>query len=128
MVRRSLALLYMEYRPSEIADILDISVQTIYATYLPAGLPHRRDEHGHIWIVGTEFYSWVQDIAEKSQKDPKKPMKPNEAYCLSCRERVKIANMKRSKAVNKQVTRVSGECPICGTKVSRFCRYTEAGQ
>lgn len=51
-------LLWMEYKPSEIAEEIKCNTDTVYKSYIPAGCPHRRDEEGNIWIVGTEFAVW----------------------------------------------------------------------
>ena len=52
-------LLPMEYRPTELARQIGCHRSTIYECYVPNGAPHRRDEHGHLWIVGTEFAVWA---------------------------------------------------------------------
>ena len=52
-------LLNMYYKPSEIAEEIGISPDTVYRTYIPAGCPHEVDESGRIWIIGTTFRDWA---------------------------------------------------------------------
>lgn len=62
-------LLYMEYRPSELADELGLDIQDIYKYYMPKGCPYTKDDTGHVWIVGTEFRTWFEATLLKSRKD-----------------------------------------------------------
>ncbi len=125
MMRKTLQLLYMEYKPSEIAEIMGIITQTIYTTYIPAGLPHRRDEKGRIWIVGTEFREWAESVLQKSLREKVKPMAPDEGYCVSCKQRVKMTKAKRSKKIKENVIQILGKCALCGGTVSRFAKLSE---
>lgn len=61
-------LLYMQYRPSELAEELDIDISLIYKSYIPKGCPHSKDATGHIWIVGTEFREWFRETQIKSSQ------------------------------------------------------------
>lgn len=111
-------LLYMKYRPSEIAEILGVNVNTIYQSYLSAGCPHEKDSKGNIWIIGTEFRDWATiEIAQrKSVKNP--PMESNQAYCLRCNKRVVMVNPSVVySGGNREI--LQSICPICGTKVNR---------
>ena len=108
-------LLYMEYRPAELAEELGCGVNTVYRSYLAAGCPHRRDETGHIWIVGTEFREWVRATLKKD----KTPLADGEAYCLKCNAPVKMTGELAVQAVNLYLELIKGECPVCGTQVNR---------
>ena len=108
-------LLHMEYRPAELAEELGCGVDAIYKSYLAAGCPHRRDETGHIWIVGTEFADWVSATLKKDRM----PLADGEAYCLKCNAPVKMSGKLKVKKVNLYLELVVGECPICGTQVNR---------
>lgn len=127
MMRKTLILLYMEYSLSELAEILGVTRELIYQSYIPAGLPHRRDENGRHWVVGTEFRAWAEDIAQTSNKHPKSPLKPDECYCLVCRKLVTMQNRSREEVVRKNVLFISGECPHCENRVSRFCSFKKSG-
>ncbi len=108
-------LLNMYYRPSELASEIGCHVDTIYRSYLPAGCPHKRDEHGHIWIIGTEFAEWAR-IAIKHDRIP---LGKGEAYCLKCRKPVSIVGDIKITPTNRYLELVSGKCPECGKTVNR---------
>lgn len=110
----------MKYRPSEIAEVLEVNVHTIYGNYLKKDCPHERDEKGYIWIIETEFREWAENgIAERKNKQ-KHPMKENEGYCLKCNKRVILINPKVIySGGNREI--IQSICPDCGIKVNR-CR------
>jgi len=108
-------LLHMEYRPAELAEELDCSVDAVYKSYLSAGCPHRRDETGHIWIVGTEFREWMR----ATRKKDKITLADGEAYCLKCNAPVKMSGELAVQPVNLYLELVRGECPVCRTQVNR---------
>ena len=111
-------LLYMEYRPSELAEILNVSVDTVRRSYLVAGCPFRLDSKGHYWIVGTEFKSWAEEIVAERKRKKTNLMLNDEAWCFKCNRRVKLINPK-SKRVNHHLELMQSNCPECGTKVNR---------
>ena len=39
-------LLQMDYKPFEIAELLEVHIDTVYRSYLPAGCPYEKDEKG----------------------------------------------------------------------------------
>lgn len=113
-------LLFMEYRPSEIAEELDIDIKTIYDSYLPAGLPHRRDSYGNIWVVGTELRKWAMSVLETSQRlasQRKKPVGENQAYCLRCDAVVDYGRITRRVTMSKNRLMVYGTCSVCGSRM-----------
>ena len=71
-------LLPMEYRPSEVAEVVGVSVDTIYRGWLRAGAPHRRDDTGHIWIVGSELATWLRGFERKLSVT----LEEGEVFCL----------------------------------------------
>lgn len=108
----------MKYKPSEIAEVLEVNVNTVYRNYLLNGCPNERDEKGNIWIIGTEFREWAQnEIAERKNRI-KIPMDENQGWCVRCNLRVKMID---SKVVysggNREI--IQSVCPICRTKVNR---------
>ena len=110
-------MLPMEYRPSEIARELGIHKDTVCRGWIPAGAPHRRDEHGNIWIVGTELVEWMSEILDK----PKVKLGKDQAYCLSCQRAVTV-NGPVTREPSKHAILVRGTCSICGVIVGRFVR------
>ena len=119
-------LLYMKYKPTEIANELGVSVETVYRNYIPAGAPHERDGSGHVWIVGTTFAEWARDYLSARRSRPKLTMRENDAYCLHCNKVVNMVNKTR-KGINKRgVVLYSGKCPDCKGKLSRLVKRESA--
>lgn len=108
------ALLTMEYRPSEIADILGIHVDTIYRTLLPAGCPHRRDGKTNIWIVGSELAAWLKQLEK-----PKNPLGSGQAFCLHCNSAVDMQPPRTIRPTSRVLELVTGTCPRCGKPINR---------
>ena len=111
-------LIFMPYRPAEIAKLLDVHVDTVRRSYLASGCPFTRDSTGHIWIVGTEFREWALDVLAKRKRKRPVPMEDNQTYCFKCKKRVKIVNP-TIEVSSHYLERVVSNCPICGTKCNR---------
>jgi len=111
-------LLFMEYKPSEIAEELGVSVKTIYR-YLDYGAPQRRDKAGSIWIVGSDFKKWAVDVLSKSIRKQKPKLPDNMAYCVHCRSATEIQITQIRRQTRKTVL-VYGICGVCGGKVTKF--------
>jgi hypothetical protein len=105
-------LLDMLYTPSELANELGFTTRQIYRVYIPAGLPHERDERNHIWINGKVFREWAKEIYQK------KELGLNEAFCLSCRRSVKMIKPERKQ--DGRLFYYLCTCPICGRKLARI--------
>lgn len=118
-------LLHMKYRPSEIAEILDISVETVYRQHLASGCPHERDETGHIWIIGSTFRDWAEDVIAKRKQGGPAPMDDDQAWCMSCGRRVRIIQPE-ALPINKNLECFQGQCPDCGEAISRARRRSGA--
>jgi hypothetical protein len=114
LMRRSIRLLDMEYKPSELAEELGTSKEKILRL-VSAGAPARKDARGHYWIHGTTFVHWLEDAAPKKPGD-KVIFADNECYCVSCRARVTYTESRRRNRI------VTGTCPK-GHKISRFLSY-----
>ena len=113
-------LLHMRYTPTEIATEIEVSVDTIYRSYVPAGCPVERHTSGHFWIIGSEFREWVLTIraAETPTKKRWECSEPGVGWCFRCSRCVKIMNAK-IKRVNHYLELMKGECEYCGCKVNR---------
>ena len=119
-VKRLQRLLDMEYRPGEIAEELEITTETIYKSYIPAGLPHRREANGRIWINGDAFSAWVHAALEKGARyasQRRTPIGPNQAFCLSCRQVRDFARITRRVPQSAGRIFVHGVCKVCGHKM-----------
>jgi len=106
----------MKYKPSEISKEIECNVDTIYKSYLPFGCPHERDEHGQIWIVGTEFRDWVKKTLVKRKEHR---MGKDQAYCMKCRKVIDVPDLKTVMTRNARLEIVRGRCTECGTEVYR---------
>lgn len=110
-------ILNMLYRPSELADEISVSVDTIYRSYIPAGMPHIKDPKGDIWIDGTKFISWAKQTIAKS-KEKRYPLQDNQAWCLHCNKPVDLINPIISYQ-NRYIEILQSNCPNCGSKINR---------
>ena len=111
LMHRSMRILDMEYKPSEIAEELGASKEQI-VHLISAGAPARKDAKGHYWIHGLTFVAWLKDAAPKKPED-KHTFADNECYCVTCREVVQFIEYRKSHRI------VYGTCPK-GHKVARF--------
>ena len=107
-------LLPMEYTPTEIAGELKINVRRIWERFVPAGCPHRKDEGGHIFIVGTAFREWY----ERTSKARVHPMEADEAWCLRCRRPV-LMEGPFEVIPTDHAEILQGRCSRCGEVVNR---------
>lgn len=126
-MQRTMRLLDMEYKPSELADELGISAKTIYNTYLPAGLPHRRDKADNIWIVGTVFVEWAKHVLDKNSRyahQRKEPMGENQGYCMKCKNVADFQTVTQRREMSNSRVMVYGTCSVCGGKITTLKKGT----
>lgn len=123
VMRRSLKLLEMEYTPAELADELGVSPKTIYTSYLPAGLPFRKDGTGHVWIIGTSARAWLEGATQHSVEKPVPPLGKDDAFCVKCRQVVTMDKISRRRFGRAGI--MSGICPKCGREARRFIKLAE---
>lgn len=125
-VMRLQRLMHMKYKPSELAEEMGVSVDTIRRSYIPAGAPCEVDAQGNIWIVGDLFAKWVVDHAKTNRCKPaKSKMEPGQAYCVGCNKIVTLLKPKVEKPNARGVANLTGRCPVCNKKVNRFCKASE---
>jgi hypothetical protein len=110
-------LLNMLYRPAEIAEEIGLAPDTIYRSYLPAGLPHIRDEDGDIWIHGPTFVAWARETVSL-KKSKRAGLPDGYAWCLKCNQTVPLTDP-TIKPVNYYLELLQSACPICGCTVNR---------
>lgn len=118
-------LLDMLYKPAELADEIDVNPDTIYRSYLPAGLPHVRDAGDNIWIHGLAFAAWARDILSR-RKAERQGMPDGYGWCMVCRRAVP---MQRPKVIpsNHYLEILQAPCPNCKRTVNR-ARARQRGQ
>jgi len=107
-------LLPMRYKVSELAKEIKIPERTL-RDWLANGAPHYRDETRHIWIHGVEFSEW---IAENKKKKPDRKLGNDEAFCMRCKEAVKLINPEIIPGKGKLIY-IRGKCPQCGCAINR---------
>lgn len=119
-------LLDMLYKPAEIAAEIGVNKDTVYRSYLPAGLPHTRDSRGNIWIHGLAFQTWVRQVAHQ-RRARRHPMQPDQAWCMPCNGPVQLREP-RVKIVNHYLELLQAPCPVCGKLVNRARARVKTGE
>lgn len=110
------SLLHMEYKVAELAEEIGVTPKTIYTKYITAGMPHRRDASGNIWIVGTEFAEWVNQAMKNKPKFTR--MAEDEGYCARCRQPRKFASRELKNVLSAGRASYVGPCSICGCQMT----------
>jgi hypothetical protein len=118
-------LLDMLYKPAELAEEIGVTQDTIYRSYLPAGLPYTRDEHGDIWIHGPAFVSWARETISRRQ-NKRAGLPDGQAWCLKCKGPVPLINPKIKKS-NRYLELLQARCPNCGKIVNRARARQDGG-
>ena len=119
LMHRSMRILDMEYKPSEIAEELGASKAQILRL-ISADAPARKDTNGRYWISGIPFVAWLKDAAPKKPTD-KHIFADDECYCFNCRRMVHF------RAYRKYHRTVFGTCPE-GHRVARFITLKPKGK
>lgn len=109
-------LMNMLYKPKEIAEELGIHVDTIYRSYIPAGLPYFRNKQG-IWIHGTTFVDWSKQTIIQNKKHHH--LQENQVWCLRCKKPVEDINTVVIYTKGNAELHQS-HCPECGIKINRM--------
>jgi hypothetical protein len=115
-------LLDMMYKPSEIAEELEITTDTIYRSYLPAGAPCQKDSKGQVWIHGLSFANWARAFVMSNARRKGTKMEDNQVYCMRCNQVVQPESLRMGRPNGHGVANVSGKCPNCGSRVNRFLK------
>lgn len=118
-------ILDMMYKPSEIAEEIGVAQDTVYRSYLPAGLPHERDDKGNVWIYGPAFVAWARETVSR-RKSKRAGLPDQHAWCMKCNRPVKL-NHPQIKTINRYLELMQSPCPRCGTTVNRARARTQEG-
>lgn len=110
-------LLDMLYRPAEIAEEIGVTPDTVYRSYLPAGLPHTRDARGNLWIHGPAFIAWAQETITR-KKSKRQGLPDGQAWCIRCNHPVALVDP-RVRPVNRYLELLTARCPDCGATINR---------
>jgi hypothetical protein len=117
VIVRAPGLLPMLYRPSELAEELNVS-SAVVRDWVEKGLPHQRDQRGHIWIDGRQVAEWV---TVTRQKPTRSKLAEGQAYCFRCCQAVELHDP-ITQQHGKQIL-LSGVCPQCGGVINRGGRH-----
>jgi hypothetical protein len=109
---RLLKLLDMLYTPGELAEEIGVDRRQMYRVYLPLGCPSSRDALRRWWINGKAFREWYEATY------PRVRLKPEEAFCLTCRKAVRMAKPIRHKA--EGLVYLVCKCAKCGRKLTKI--------
>lgn len=116
-------ILDMMYKPTELAQEIGVTPDTIYRSYLMAGLPHIRDRKG-IWIHGPAFVSWARQTITKHRRI-RSGLPESQAWCMKCNSPVEMIDPK-IKYTNRYIEILQSKCPQCERLVNR-ARARSAG-
>jgi predicted RNA-binding Zn-ribbon protein involved in translation (DUF1610 family) len=119
-------LLNMLYRPAEIAEEIGVAQDTIYRSYLPAGLPHTRDAKGNVWIHGPAFVAWARQTVAK-RKSKRAGLPDGYAWCMKCNHPVLLINP-HIKVTNRYLELLQAHCPDCGSVINRARAHQKTGK
>jgi hypothetical protein len=109
-------LLNMLYRPSEVAEEIGVTTETVVRHCMAGGCPFERDKVGHIWIHGSSFAAWAREVNHKNRH--KGVLGEGEGWCCRCNQVVMILNP-RLRHTGRYTKIFQGKCPACGAKVNR---------
>ena len=112
---RLVRLMDMMYKPSEIAEEIGVTTETVYRSYLPGGAPFERDKAGNFWLHGTSFSAWVRSVTTKKEMSR---LADGQAWCLRCRKAVPLVRP-RMRFEGRYVKIFQGKCETCGAKINR---------
>lgn len=115
-------ILDMMYKPSELAAEIGVIPDTIYRSYLPAGMPHIRRGHT-LWIYGPAFVEWAKATAVK-HKRKRAGLPDDHGWCMKCNAAV-LMNNPKVKYTNQYIQIYQARCPVCGTVVNRASKREE---
>ena len=109
-------ILNMMYTPAELAHEIGVTPDTVYRSYLVAGLPHTRDRK-HIWIHGPAFVAWAKETVTKHRRI-RRGLPDDQAWCMKCGIPVPMIDPK-IKYTNRYIEILQTRCPHCQTLVNR---------
>lgn len=105
-------LMDLDYKPSELAEELEISSSRIYNVYLKLDCPHYRTDRDRIFINGKQFREWYDQIYKN------RSLEKDQTFCVSCKKIVKLDNPTR---VDKgRLVLYQSDCPNCGKRTSKI--------
>lgn len=117
-------ILDMMYKPAELAREIGVTTDTVYRSYLPAGLPHTREKK-QIWIYGPSFIGWAKQTVIKHRRH-RRGLPDDHAWCVQCKSAVLMMSPV-SVYSNRYIEIMQARCPICGRSINRARSRTTGG-
>jgi hypothetical protein len=110
----------MLYKPSELANEIGVDEDTVYRSYIPAGLPCLRKGHT-IWIHGPAFVQWAKEIA--AQRRQKNALPKGHAFCVKCNRSVPMDSPRVVHANRlRKIIVLQSTCPNCLRAINRIAK------
>ena len=107
--------IHQSYTVEEAALLLGRSIPTV-RSWIKKGLPVMRGQIPHLILGGD-----LREYLDKSQKSSKRPLAPNQLYCLKCRKpQAPYGALVDYIPISDTRGRLEGLCPICGGVCNRF--------
>ena len=111
------------YTVPELARALDVSTGTVRG-WIRQGLPALTTQRPTL-IVGSE----AKDFLTERRQAKKRPLSPDEVYCLSCKSPRKFfENMVQLEQAPGKPARITGFCATCDGSVSRVVGASQIDQ
>jgi len=107
--------IHQSYTVEEAALLLGRSIPTV-RSWIKKGLPVMCGQIPHL-ILGAD----LREYLDKSQKSSKRPLAPNQLYCLKCRKpQAPYGALVDYIPISDARGRLEGLCPTCGGVCNRF--------
>ena len=111
------------YTVPELARSIGVSTGTVRG-WIRHGLPALNTQRPTL-IVGSD----AKDFLSQRKRSKKRPLRPNEVYCLTCKEpRSVFENMVELERVLGKPARITGFCATCEGSVSRVVGAAQIGE
>ncbi len=107
--------IHQNYTVEEVAQLVGRSIPTV-RSWIKKGLRVMRGQIPHL-ILGAD----LREYLDKSQKSNKKPLTPNQLYCLKCRKpQAPYGALVDYVPISDVRGRLEGLCPTCEGICNRF--------
>lgn len=111
------------YSVIELADALDVSVGTV-RRYVRRGMPVMKAKRPAL-ILGEDAKDFLTAMKNKA----KRPLAPNELYCLTCKEpRRPFGDLVDLYCQEGRTARISGLCEVCENLCNRVVSEEQIAQ
>ncbi|NOR63875.1 MAG: helix-turn-helix domain-containing protein [Rhodobacteraceae bacterium] len=117
------AKIHQSYTVEEAALLFGRSIPTV-RSWIKKGLPIMRGQIPHL-ILGAE----LREYLDKTQRSSKRPLAPNQLYCLKCRKpQAPYGGLVDYVPISAKRGRLEGLCPTCEGICNRFASRRQLPQ